>query len=141
MALCDQCKKDRAIDTYWDILRSWLFRHLFPKDYIDLAQEKYTNGFGEGYVKGLASAASHKEDLAKVQAQFFAGNQFFGSKITDIHDGKEEYAYGEAMVTSEVSEPTVPHARSTKRGGKDKQARRSIRRRQSANAPRDKSSR
>lgn len=98
MALCDQCRKDRAVDTQWDILRSWLFKRLFPKDYVDLAEEKYTKGFGEGYAKGLQSAASHKDDLARVQAEYFKNNPD-----------------NETVVKKSVLAPAIPHARTGKR--------------------------
>jgi hypothetical protein len=47
---CKACRKDEAILTLWERTRNWFF-NLFSQDVIDLAQEKYTLGFGEGYSK------------------------------------------------------------------------------------------
>lgn len=50
---CKACRKDEAILTTWEKVRNWFF-NLFSQDVIDLAQEKYTLGFGEGYSKACA---------------------------------------------------------------------------------------
>lgn len=52
MGKCTQCRKNDALDTWWEKKRWWLFHRLFPKDIIDLSQDKFTQGFGDGYKTG-----------------------------------------------------------------------------------------
>lgn len=49
---CATCRKDEAIDTWWEKIRFWFFSR-FHQDILDLAQEKYTMGFGDGYKKAF----------------------------------------------------------------------------------------
>lgn len=47
---CQSCRKDDAVLTWWERLRFWCFQR-FHQDILDLSQEKYTMGFGDGYKK------------------------------------------------------------------------------------------
>lgn len=51
MAKCNTCRKAEVLDTRWDKIRQKFF-HLFHKDIVDLSQEKYMQGFGDGYTTG-----------------------------------------------------------------------------------------
>lgn len=50
---CSQCRKiSKELDSTWDRLRVALMNWLFTQDVLDLKQELYTQGFGDGYTKG-----------------------------------------------------------------------------------------
>lgn len=50
---CTNCRqKDIELLTPCERLKDWLFYRLFPKDIVDLSQNKYTQGFSDGYSKG-----------------------------------------------------------------------------------------
>ena len=54
MSKCSQCRKlDKELDSWWDRLRLKMF-HVFHKDIIELSQDKYTQGFSDGYKTGRA---------------------------------------------------------------------------------------
>lgn len=57
---CTNCRKAEALDTRWDRIKRWLFICLFPQQSIDLSQEKYTQGFGDGYAMGMKHAKQNK---------------------------------------------------------------------------------
>lgn len=51
---CSQCRKEnRELNTLWERTKNWIFHHLFPQDVIDLSQDKYTQGFSDGYTRGV----------------------------------------------------------------------------------------
>lgn len=58
---CTECRKADALDTLWDRISRWMFYRLFPRQIIDLNQEKYTQGFGDGYSIGMKHAQSNQE--------------------------------------------------------------------------------
>lgn len=51
MSKCSQCRKYPVQDSLWDKFRLSLF-HVFHNDIIDLSQDKFTQGFSDGYVMG-----------------------------------------------------------------------------------------
>ncbi len=51
MSKCATCRKAEVLDSRWDKIRMFFF-HFFHNDIIDLSQDKYTQGFGDGYVSG-----------------------------------------------------------------------------------------
>ncbi len=56
MRKCLQCRKlSNELDSTWDRIRMWLFNR-FHSDILDLSQDKYTQGFGDGYKTGYAHA-------------------------------------------------------------------------------------
>lgn len=58
---CPDCrKKDIELLSLYERFKSWLFYRLFSQDIADLSQNKYTQGFGDGYIKGRES---EKESL------------------------------------------------------------------------------
>lgn len=61
MAKCSDCRKADALDTRWDRIVRWVFFRLFPKQIIDLNQEKYTQGFGDGYTMGIKHAKENQK--------------------------------------------------------------------------------
>ncbi len=53
MSKCSRCRRDdKELTTLWETLRTWMFYKFFPLDIIDLSQEKYTQGFSDGLIKG-----------------------------------------------------------------------------------------
>lgn len=69
MPKCPQCRKiDKELLTRWEIFKNWCFRKLFPEDIADLSQDKYTQGFSDGYVRGMESG---KEILKKLAKQIY----------------------------------------------------------------------
>jgi hypothetical protein len=66
MAKCSQCRdKDVELLTRWERIRYWLFFHinttLFPQDYDDLKNDRYTQGFSDGNLKGFESGKTRAE--------------------------------------------------------------------------------
>lgn len=60
---CINCRqKDIELLTRWERLKDYLFYKLFPKDIIDLSQNKYTQGFSDGYAKGRESERQALKD-------------------------------------------------------------------------------
>lgn len=53
MAKCSDCRKNDALDSDWERFKRWLFYKLFPKQIVDLSQERFTQGFSDGYVRGF----------------------------------------------------------------------------------------
>lgn len=52
---CPDCRKNELeLTTWWERFRFWVFRTLFAEEYGDLVQEKYTQGFGDGYKQGFS---------------------------------------------------------------------------------------
>lgn len=63
---CTNCRqKDIELLTKWERLKDYLFYKLFPKDIIDLSQNKYTQGFSDGYKTGRESERSQVKDMVK----------------------------------------------------------------------------
>ncbi len=57
MARCHVCRdKEAELLTWWEKTRYWLFvkinSSLFTQDFEDLKSEKYTKGFGDGFIDG-----------------------------------------------------------------------------------------
>lgn len=65
MQKCLTCRKTtEELDSRWDRIRQWFF-HRFHEDIIDLSQDKYTQGFGDGYKKGFAEARERSDEVKK----------------------------------------------------------------------------
>src|SRR5689334_14838185 len=63
MSKCNTCRKAEVLDSRWDKIRLRFF-HIFHKDIIDLSQDKYTQGFGDGYKVGHTHAVeANKKSL------------------------------------------------------------------------------
>lgn len=63
---CNNCRqKDIELLTTWERLKDWLFYRLFPKDIVDLSQNKYTQGFSDGFTKGRESERRSVKDMVK----------------------------------------------------------------------------
>lgn len=65
---CISCKKEEdALFSHWDRFRLFLFG-FFHQDIIDLSDEKFTKGFGEGYQAGYeASKKDAYSGVGKLQ--------------------------------------------------------------------------
>lgn len=68
MSKCSQCRKADVLDSRWDKIRLYFF-HFFHNDIIDLSQDKFTQGFADGYKKGRAD---EKETSDKRMAEYMA---------------------------------------------------------------------
>lgn len=56
MSRCIDCKKEiHEFHSVWDRFRLFLF-HFFHNDILDVKEEQYTKGYGEGYSAGFAQA-------------------------------------------------------------------------------------
>lgn len=65
MRKCLQCRKvTEELDSWWDRVRLWLFNR-FHEDIIDLAQDKFTQGFGDGYKEGFKQAKERGDKIYK----------------------------------------------------------------------------
>lgn len=54
---CQTCRKSELeLTTRWDRLKAWTLRKLFSVEAADLSQEKFTQGFGDGYKEGFDRA-------------------------------------------------------------------------------------
>lgn len=62
---CAQCRKNPIQDSRWDKVRLWFF-HWFHADIIDLSQDKYTQGFGDGYKTGRDHQRDSQKQLDQV---------------------------------------------------------------------------
>lgn len=71
---CPTCRKNELeLTSRWDRFKVWAFHKLFPIEVVDLSQEKFTQGFGDGYKEGFARA----NQLAQKQVEFLdAINEF-----------------------------------------------------------------
>ncbi len=58
---CALCKKEHPL-SLWDKIRLFFFS-FFKEDIQDLSDDKFTKGFGEGYVMGYKRA---KEDIKPI---------------------------------------------------------------------------
>ena len=66
MAKCTNCAKYEALDTWKDRLFKWVIK-FFPQQVIDLSEEKYGRGFGQGYKIGFEHASKEfKPNLEKM---------------------------------------------------------------------------
>ena len=67
---CSQCRKtNQELLTRWERFKNWLFNSLFKHDVIDLSQDKYTQGFSDGWLAGHEQKTKNQpiheiEDLA-----------------------------------------------------------------------------
>lgn len=61
MAKCANCKSLAAESTWWERTRYWLMFRLFPEDMDNLANEKYTRGFGVGYKQGFQACYNQEK--------------------------------------------------------------------------------
>lgn len=70
---CPDCrKKQLELTTPWERFRFWMFRTLFVEEYADLTQEKYTQGFGDGYKTGFEQAMGADERHVELVSQKLA---------------------------------------------------------------------
>ncbi len=66
MNKCSQCRKmNSELCTPWERFRNWCFEW-FIDDIADLSQEKYTQGFSDGWCKGRQSALDDEFKIRKV---------------------------------------------------------------------------
>jgi len=64
---CQTCRdKDIELLSRYERFKNWLFYKMFPEDIADLSQNKYTQGFGDGFAAGkkAISYPTIKERLA-----------------------------------------------------------------------------
>jgi len=63
---CSSCRKiSKELDSPWDRFRVALMNWLFTQDVLDLKQELYTQGFGDGYSTGRKHQYADDQKIAK----------------------------------------------------------------------------
>lgn len=69
MPKCPDCRtKEAELTTWWERLKNRVFR-LFSEEIIDLSQDRYTQGFGDGYKMGGDHASEHfNKTLASLES-------------------------------------------------------------------------
>lgn len=72
MSKCTECRKATALDTRWDRISRWFFFQLFPKQITDLSQEKFTQGFGDGYKMGYGHGVLKFSEQGQVEMVKFS---------------------------------------------------------------------
>lgn len=75
------------MDTPWDKIRIKLF-HLFHNDIIDLGQDKFTQGFADGYVMGRKHYKEQEDQRKKLEAELFPVEQTIGTPTPIVDIGK-----------------------------------------------------
>lgn len=66
MSKCETCRKADVLDSWWDKQRLKLF-HFFHNDIIDLSQDKFTQGFSDGYLMGRKHEREEQEKNPKIE--------------------------------------------------------------------------
>ena len=66
MSKCSQCRKQPVQDSIWDRIRLFFFS-FFRNDIVDLSQDKFTQGFGDGYQKGFEHGVQAEKSRSKVE--------------------------------------------------------------------------
>lgn len=71
MAKCHVCRdRDAELLTVWQRTRYWLFVRInslfFTQDYADMQSEKFTQGFGDGYIRGTEDHKAVVDKMAKI---------------------------------------------------------------------------
>lgn len=62
---CRDCRKQaKELDSWWDRVRLWFF-YKFKNDIFDLSNDKFTEGYGEGYKAGLEQGGSLTQEYIK----------------------------------------------------------------------------
>lgn len=68
MSKCSQCRKNPVQDNWWDKIRLSFF-HWFHNDIIDLSQDKFTQGFSDGYVVGRKHQKGDDDKIIKMLSE------------------------------------------------------------------------
>lgn len=58
MSKCTSCRQQEVKPTKWEVFRYKVMFYLFGEDLGNLIQEKYTQGFGDGYKYGFEACRS-----------------------------------------------------------------------------------
>ena len=75
---CQTCRtNDAELLTRWERIRNWLYVRinsaLFPQDYEDTKNDRYTQGFSDGNIKGYESGVRSTQPRPMITAdQMFA---------------------------------------------------------------------
>ncbi len=65
MSKCNQCRKNNSeLDSTWDRVRLFFF-NFFHNDIIELSQDRFTQGFADGYKAGWDRVESLRKEAAK----------------------------------------------------------------------------
>lgn len=72
---CSDCRRLEAeMDTWWDKIRLFFF-HRFHQDIIDLSQDKFTQGFSDGYKKGYEHAQANQRFTLEILRESQANDE------------------------------------------------------------------
>ena len=66
MAKCTTCLKNEVMDTRWDKIKNFLIWRLFPETLKDLLNDRYTQGFSDGYVMGCDHTKKNQDNFMKM---------------------------------------------------------------------------
>lgn len=86
MAKCEQCRQIK-LDTRWDKIRLYFFKHLFRNDYEDLKADSYTQGIGDGYKLGF----SQNQELNAKSNEMVT--KILNTQSTTAHSGQGSSVY------------------------------------------------
>ncbi len=59
-------------DSQWDRIRLFFF-NFFHNDIIDLSQDKYTQGFGDGYRTGFLHGSDAEKERVRTKEDLLSG--------------------------------------------------------------------
>lgn len=88
---CESCRKEnKELTTWWERLKYEVMKRLFSKDLVDFNQEKYMQGFGDGYKTGLKHAQVANRESKDLVERLLDGDE---SIIEELNKGMtyEEY--------------------------------------------------
>lgn len=66
---CTSCRKEEVQPTWWEDKKYKLMHYLFGEEVKNLAQEKYTQGFGDGHKMGYLACINQVKTREEVQAE------------------------------------------------------------------------
>lgn len=98
---CSECRQHDVLDTRWERIKRWALYKMFPDQVIDFNQERYTQGFGDGYKRGFA----HGNEIKPLMT---------AEDMIDMYDELPE-ATPVKLMKNLPSKKEIKHAKKTKR--------------------------
>lgn len=81
---CSTCRKtEKELDTFWDTVRLWIFKHLFRNDYEDLKADSYTQGISDGYKIGFTAGREAEDREKAIRNEYIKLNQYAKEEVTN----------------------------------------------------------
>lgn len=89
---CETCRKTEvSLTSRWERFKYWIMKKLFSQDLIDSNQEKYMQGFGDGYKTAIQHGQEKIKESKELMDQIFKGDT-----VPNLND-----LYGEIKTESE----------------------------------------